>query len=102
MFFLPKNKPTDLDMIFSSILEYLGGLKPLGLGAGGLVCMRRGVTCPLISFSVSNFDIAVFHLSLTRAESGNRVQSTTRERGRQPRVLEVMKVGGKEVGSCLA
>lgn len=80
MFFLPKNKPTDLDMIFSSILEYLGGLKPLGLGAGGLVCMRRGVTCPLISFSVSNFDIAVFHLSLTRAESGNRVQRTTRER----------------------
>lgn len=79
----PSNKPANLDItIFAFILEYLGGLEPLGLGAGGMGA-HVGGTCPLISFSQHLlFDITVSHLSLTRSERESREGGPTmRERG---------------------
>lgn len=79
-FFSPTSLP-NLDItIFAFILEYLGGLGPLGLGGGGMG-VHVGGTCPLISFSQHLlFDITVSHLSLTRSERESREEGQT-ERG---------------------
>lgn len=62
---------TDLHItIFAFILEYLGGLKPLGLGAGGCVAGRvcGGYSSFNLILTVSTFDIVLSRLKLTRAE----------------------------------